>query len=273
MSVARLPVGDLSHSPKRAKSNIKLVLGFSDEDKVGTIQLHDDTLVITLRIGGYDVKRVMADQGSVVEIMYSNLYKGLNLKPDDLAPYNSHLVSFEGRVVTSKGQIRLPVQIGAEVVEVDFIVVDIYSPYTAIVARPRLHTQRLFPLLYIRKLRSTYQRMMTRMFEAQLGRSIEIYIDDMVVKSKIVSKHVKDLEKIFEVLRKYKVDPEFICHHLKVNPLITPKKQPPRCPSKEHANAVREEVTKLKQAGAIKEVFYPEWLANTVVMKKKNGKW
>ena len=69
------------------------------------------------------------------------------------------------------------------------------------------------------------------------------------------------------------VDPDFICHHLKVNPLITPKKQPPRHPSKEHAEAVREEVTKLKQAGAIKEVFYPEWLANTVVVKKKSGKW
>ena len=69
------------------------------------------------------------------------------------------------------------------------------------------------------------------------------------------------------------VDPEFICHHLKVNLLITPRKQPPRRPSKEHAEAVREEVTKLKQAGAIKEVFYPEWLANIVVVKKKSGKW
>ena len=69
------------------------------------------------------------------------------------------------------------------------------------------------------------------------------------------------------------VDPGFICHHLNVNPLVTPKKQLPRCPSKEHAEAVREEVMKLKQAGAIKEAFYPEWLANTVVVKKKNGKW
>ncbi|XP_023926424.1 uncharacterized protein LOC112037829 [Quercus suber] len=168
MSVARLPVGDLSHSPKRAKSNIKPVLGFSDEDKVGTIQPHDDTLVITLKIGGYDVKRVMADQGSAVEIMYSNLYKGLNLKPDDLAPNNSHLVSFEGRVVTSKGQIRLPVQIGAEVVEVDFIVVDIYSPYTAIVARPWLRTQRLFPLLYIRKLSIRLRVKLTKSWEINL---------------------------------------------------------------------------------------------------------
>nr|XP_023922601.1 uncharacterized protein LOC112034047 [Quercus suber] len=140
MSVALLPAGDFSHSSKRVKSDTKPVLGFSDEDKVGTIQPHDDALVITLRIRGYDVKRVMVDQESAVEIMYPNLYRGLNLKPDDLEPYNSPMVSFEGRVVTPKGQIRLPMQTGAEIVEVDFIVVDVYSPYTAIVARPWLHT-------------------------------------------------------------------------------------------------------------------------------------
>ena len=69
------------------------------------------------------------------------------------------------------------------------------------------------------------------------------------------------------------VNPSFICHHLNVNPSITPKKQSPRHPSKEHANTVRDEVMKLKQARAIKEVFYPKWLANTVVVKKKNRKW
>ena len=70
-----------------------------------------------------------------------------------------------------------------------------------------------------------------------------------------------------------RVDLEFIFHHLNVNPSIVPKKQPLRRPSKEYAEAVREEVTRLKQAGAIKEVFYSEWLANTMVVKKKNGKW
>ena len=69
------------------------------------------------------------------------------------------------------------------------------------------------------------------------------------------------------------VDPNFIYYHLNVNPSVTPKKQSPRCPSKEHADAVKEEVMKLKKAKAIKEVFYPKWLANTVVMKKKSGKW
>ena len=68
------------------------------------------------------------------------------------------------------------------------------------------------------------------------------------------------------------VDPDFICHHLNVNPSITPRKQPPRRSSKDHYEAVKDKVTKFKQAGAIKEVFYLEWLANTVVVKKKNGK-
>ena len=51
------------------------------------------------------------------------------------------------------------------------------------------------------------------------------------------------------------INPIFICHHLNVNSSITPKKQSPRCPSREHANAIRDEVMKLKRAGAIKEVF------------------
>ena len=82
------------------------------------------------------MKRVIVDQGSGVEIMYHNLYKGLNLKPEDLTAYDSPLVSFDGKVVIPKGQIRLSVQAGSKMVEVDFIMVDAYSPYTAIVARP-----------------------------------------------------------------------------------------------------------------------------------------
>ena len=70
-----------------------------------------------------------------------------------------------------------------------------------------------------------------------------------------------------------RIDPDFICHHLIVNPPVTPKKLSPQHPSREHVEAIREKLTKLKCVGAIKEVFYPEWLANTVVVKKKSGKW
>ena len=87
-----------------------------------------------------DVKRVMVDQGSAAEIMYPDLFKGLNLRIEDLTPYNSPLISFERKVIIPKGQIRLPVQTGSKTMEVDFIVVDTYSPYTVIIARPWLHT-------------------------------------------------------------------------------------------------------------------------------------
>ena len=52
---------------------------------------------------------------------------------------------------------------------------------------------------------STYQRMMTRMFEQQMGKSIEVYIDDMVVKRKLVADHIRDLGDVFQILRKYKL--------------------------------------------------------------------
>ena len=85
----------------------------------------------------------MVDQGNGTEIMYPDLYRRLNLMPEDLKIYDSPLVSFDGKVVIPKGQIRLPMQAGSEVVEVDFIVVEAYSPYMAIVARPWLHTLRV----------------------------------------------------------------------------------------------------------------------------------
>ena len=85
------------------------------------------------------MKWVLVDQGSAVEITYLDLYKGLNLKSEDLTAYESPLISFEGKTVIPKCQIRLPIQIDSEIVEVNFIVVDLYSPYTAIVARPWLH--------------------------------------------------------------------------------------------------------------------------------------
>ena len=109
MSVARLSSEDTSHEPKRARLDRPLVIGFSDDDKIRTIQPHDDALVITLRIGGYDVRKVMVNQGSAPEIMYPDLYKGLGLRAEDLTPYSSPLVSFEGKVIIPKSQIRLPV--------------------------------------------------------------------------------------------------------------------------------------------------------------------
>ncbi|XP_050259918.1 uncharacterized protein LOC126704987 [Quercus robur] len=120
---------------KQGRMEVRPAFSFSDENKIGTYQPHDNALVVTLQIGGYDVRRVLVDQGSGVEVMYPYLYKGLKLKPKDLVSYDSPLVGFDGKTVIPKGQIRLSIQVGSKVVEVDFIVVNVYSPYTAIMAR------------------------------------------------------------------------------------------------------------------------------------------
>ena len=86
------------------------------------------------------MKRVMVDGGSTVKIMNPDLYKGLKLKPKDLMPYGSPLMSFDRKLIIPKGMIRLPIQTGPEIVEVNFIIVNTNSPYTAIVGRSWLHT-------------------------------------------------------------------------------------------------------------------------------------
>ena len=95
MLMARLSTDEDGSKSKRARILTQPTLGFLDKDKPRAIQPHNNALVVTLRIGGYDVRRVLVDQGSAVEIMYPDLYKGLNLKPKDLTTYESPLVSFE----------------------------------------------------------------------------------------------------------------------------------------------------------------------------------
>ena len=139
MSLSSSYTEDPIPDPEWGKMQVQPPLNFFDKDKLGTYQPHDDTLVVTLWIGGYDVRRVLVDQGSHAEIMYPDLYKRLKLKPKDLVNYDSPLVGFNGKIVIPKGLIKLSIQAGSEVVEVNFIVVDAYSPYTTILARPWLH--------------------------------------------------------------------------------------------------------------------------------------
>ena len=82
------------------------------------------------------MKRVMVDQGCGAEIMYPDLHKGLGLKPANLSKYDTLLVGFDGKVMTSEGQIKLSVITEGKEVEVNFIMINAFSPYTTILGRP-----------------------------------------------------------------------------------------------------------------------------------------
>ena len=120
-------------------------IAFGDEDLEGTIQLHDDALVVTTRISGFLVKRVMVDQGSRVDVMYPNLFKWLGLKSQDLIKYDMPSVLFDGRVVIPEGQIFLPMNMEGKEVMVTFIVVSSFSLYMAILGKPWIHAMGAVP--------------------------------------------------------------------------------------------------------------------------------
>ena len=117
----------------------RVPIAFNDDDLEGTIQPHDDTLVVTARINGFILKRVLIDQGSGAEVMYPDLFKGLGLKNEDVSKYDTPLEGFDGQMVISEGQISLPVNMEGKEVTVMFIVVDLYSPYTATFGRPWIY--------------------------------------------------------------------------------------------------------------------------------------
>ena len=75
---------------------------------------------------------------------------------------------------------------------------------TAFITLIRNYYYKVIPF-GLKNVGATYQKMMTRMFEPQLGKNIKIYIDNMVVKSKAESEHVNDLGNIFDILRKHKL--------------------------------------------------------------------
>ena len=104
-SIAWPSVKGSSPDPKRGRMEVWPTLSFSDEEKVGTLQPYDDALVVTLRIGGYDVKRMLVDQGSGAKIMYPDLFKRLKLRSEDLSCYDFPLIGFDGKIVFPKGQI------------------------------------------------------------------------------------------------------------------------------------------------------------------------
>ena len=98
-------------------------IAFNDDDLEGTIQPHDNALVVIAQINGFIVKRVLIDQGSGAEVIYLDLFKGLGLKNEDLSKYNTPLMGFNGWMVVPEGQILLPVNMEGKEVMLTLIVV------------------------------------------------------------------------------------------------------------------------------------------------------
>ena len=141
--------GEQSHK-KKMRIGRELIT-FGKNDLEGTVQPHDDVLVVTARISSFLVKRVMVDQGSGADVMCPNLFKGLRLKSRDLSKYDTPLVEFDGRIVVPEGQISLPINMEGKEVMVAFIVVNSFSLYTVILGWSWIHAMGAIPsTLYVK---------------------------------------------------------------------------------------------------------------------------
>ena len=128
-------------------------ISFSNSD-LRDVQLpHNDPLVVTLRIGNFDVRRVLIDQGSFAEVMYYDLYKKLGLGEADLASFVSPVFGFSGELIIPWGKKILPVLEGLINLQTEFLVVQASSPYNAIMGRGWLHKMRAVPSTLHQKLR------------------------------------------------------------------------------------------------------------------------
>ena len=313
---------------------------FTVRDFEGIQPHEDDPMVVMLRIAGYDVKRVLLDQGSSADLIYGDAFEQFGFTDNDLLPYDGSLVGFSGEKVMVRGYIELETVFGvgtsAKKLKIRFLVVKCTSPYNVIIGRPSinklgaiissLHLTAKYPMpdgsVGVLKAdqkvaRKCYSESFKRYGELgskavkeghrcyEIGTSPELCLDPrsdftdtrltpeeetkcVVIGSRSLKVGVNltsDQEsRLVGLLAENMdlfawsakdvpgIDPEFICHKLALNPNVKPIVQMKRKMGDEKSKAVKVETQKLIEAGFIREIKYPTWLANVVMVKKSNGK-
>ncbi len=132
-------------APKRLRKETTKEITFTDHDLEGVQLPHFDALVITMRVGNFDVKRILIDPGSSAEIMYDSLFKGLGLSQQDFDKKVDPLYGFSRESVMPVGHVIVKVHAGIVSSPTEFWVLNSYSPYNAILGRPWLHKMRAVP--------------------------------------------------------------------------------------------------------------------------------
>uniref|UniRef100_A0A2N9GMT9 Uncharacterized protein n=1 Tax=Fagus sylvatica TaxID=28930 RepID=A0A2N9GMT9_FAGSY len=218
-------------------SSAHQVVSFSDEDLADVQMPHNDPLVITLRFGDYDVQRVLVDQGSFAEIMYKGLYEKLGPRRGEFGELHHTLV---------RGT----------------------SPYNAIVGRDWLHRMKAVPSTLHQKLRFPTEEGVMEINGDQ--EQICLWNDRQGLVTLLMGYRDVFAWSVYEAPG---VSPDLACHSLNISGDAKPISQKRRKLAPERAEIVAKEVERLLEANAIRSVQYPTWLSNTVVVRKKNGKW
>ncbi|XP_020207422.1 uncharacterized protein LOC109792422 [Cajanus cajan] len=254
---------------------------FLNADFEGVSPHEDNPIVISAIIMGYNVKRMLVDQGSSVDIMFWEAFIGMKISTDRLMPYAGTLVGFAGDQVTAKGYADMETTFGQgdhmKTITVRYLVVNAQSSYSILVGRPTLNKlgavvstphlklKYLLPsgkvgVLCVEVARKCYEdslRVRRHLYVTQVDRGIQSIeldsrmihfdsrpapVEDVKEVSLAEGKTVKigvslakgDEEGLVTVLKSNisafawsasdmpGIDPDFLCHHLMVDPKAKP---------------------------------------------------
>jgi hypothetical protein len=269
-----------------------VVLSFSEEDARGVVMPHDDALVVTLTVANHGIHRILVDNGSSADILYYPAFQQMGIDRERIKPFASPLVGFGGEVVYPIGIIPLPVTVGT-------------APRQSTVTST-YHLMMKFPTdggvgevrgdqltawkCYNVSMKASDSTNITvaSVAEArgeptepvegvsigegkilQIGTCLDTEIRDGLIR--FLRRNVKVFAWSHEDMPG--ISPKRIVHVLNVDPEARPVHQKRREFAPKRIEAITEEVEKLLRAQFIEEVYYPDWLANVVLVKKSNGKW
>ena len=306
---------------------IDTTITFSDSDLEGCQHSHDDPLVVRAIKANTTVHRVLIDNGSSADIIFTSAFEKMGIGRERLEPVSTHLRWFSGERVLPLGSIQLVLTLGEPpcqaAMTARFHIVDAPSSYNMLLGRPSLNAIKVVPSAYhmIIKFPTIHgvgtvrgdQRVARECYTASMKQKAvdNVNADELDMRNEVLtrpepseelepvsldddpehlayigSKLPKDLKGLLtQFLRQNRdvfawtqadmggIDPAIITHKLNTNPSFKPVKQKRRSFAPERQKSINEEVGKLLQARAIREVEYPEWLANVVLVKKANGKW
>ncbi|KAI3667466.1 hypothetical protein L6452_42524 [Arctium lappa] len=187
---------------------------------------------------------------------------------DDINRRSTTLVGFNGGTTNTMGEITLPVYAKGINRQTKFNVVDCSSAYNVMLGRPWIHNMKAVP--------STYHQ--TLKFPTQWGVQ-EIKGERKVAREcyKVSLKPLKQTDHYDCFAWTHEemvgIDPSIISHKLNIDPSFKPVQQKRRKFGPERNKVMNDEVDNLLKTGKIREVKYPDWLANIVFVQKENGKW
>ncbi|KAJ9544839.1 hypothetical protein OSB04_024546 [Centaurea solstitialis] len=263
---------------KAEKELETMTITFDKDDNQGVHHKHHDALVIQLTIGNCSTKRILIDGGSSANVIFADTLKVMGIEREEIVRRSTTLIGFNGDPMNTLGEIILPIFAKGINKQTKFNVVDCQSAYNTL--NPRNESspldvpsedqsrdgKKLNDDLRLEEVVLDPEHPDQKVF---IGASLPLDIKNTIIS--FLQEHSDCFAWSHEDM--VGIDPNVISHKLNVDPTFKPIKQKRRKFAPERNKVINDEVDNLLKTRKIREVEYPEWLANVVFVQKKNGKW